>query len=309
MPELTVITPVYNGENFIKETVDSVLALTKSFDIEYIVIDDGSIDKTHEILSSYKSSIRLISQENAGESDAVNTGIHEARSEFLLVVSADDPLFNPEIFLGFRDYFARNENLVALYPDWRMIDESGMVLKNVQVPDFSLDLLIGENQVLPGPGTIFRKSAAISIGGRRKKWRYVGDFDFWLRLSLHGDIEHRKGVLAQWRHHSGSTSIARRGPEMARERIEVISEFLDGAGKKISKKMASKSAANSYYAAARLCFFSPAVNGRKFFFKSVGIRKGWPETAKIHEALFMILFPASKKLFDLTRRLLGIIKS
>ena len=298
-PILTIVTPVYNGANFINETVDSVLLCIKHKNIEYLIINDGSTDLTLECLSEYANEIRVISQENKGESEAVNKGILESKSDYVLVVSADDPLFTTDLFEFFHEEFEKDSNLVAIYTDWRMINEQGAILRNVLVPEYSDALLIGKNKVLPGPGTIFRRSAALKIGGRRSKWRFVGDYDFWLRLSLCGEIRHRPGIFAQWRSHSESTSISNRGPEMARERIAVISEFLEESHGQISPRLASSSLANAHYLAARLSFFSRKVNGRKLFLESLKIKRGWPEEAKIYEALFLISFPISKIALDL----------
>ena len=72
--KLSVITAVYNGAQYIEETINSVLTHCSSIDFEYIVLNDGSTDNTLELLNKYESKIRVIDTENSGESDSVSTG-------------------------------------------------------------------------------------------------------------------------------------------------------------------------------------------------------------------------------------------
>ena len=223
---LTVVTAVFNGEDYIKETIDSVLKCASAVDFEYIVVNDP--------------------------------------------------------------------NLVAVYPDWQMIDTNGNVLQTVYVPDYSDELMIGECRTLPGPGVVFRKDAALKIGGRHSRWVYVGDYDFWLRLGRLGEIKHRPEVLAQWRHHPSSTSVSKRGPAMALERIQVVEEFL--AKNVIEKTLAKKALGHAYYTAARLAFFSREVPGKKYLYKAFKYRKNWVESAELPVIAFILLDPLSRLL-------------
>ncbi len=94
-PAVTVVIPVYNEEDHIAATLDSILAEDYPKDkIEVIVVDDGSKDKTVEIVKKYKA-VRLIKQDHKGKVHALNTGAKAARHEFILTVDADTS-FNPE---------------------------------------------------------------------------------------------------------------------------------------------------------------------------------------------------------------------
>jgi glycosyltransferase involved in cell wall biosynthesis len=280
-----------------------VLHFQNQFDLEYIVINDGSTDRTLSQLQKFGNRIRVIDQENMGESASVNVGIHLAKSEILLVVSADDPLFTAELFVGVENLFARSEGVVAAYCDWKKIDRDGKTLSEIRVPEFDLNLLLGRSRCLPGPGTFFRKSAAIQIGGRNVNWRYVGDFDFWLRLSRRGKIVYRPILAAQWREHESSTSIKFRGAHMAVERIKVVEDFLNDNSNNISSELKKMALGNAYYSAARLCFFDDNVNGKKILTRAFALRGRWIETAHIHEIAFILCTPFSfrlKKLFGIS---------
>ena len=289
---LSVITPVFNGEKYIKETIDSVLKAIGNQEIEYLIIDDGSTDKTPHILKGYGSKIKVISQANKGESVAVNTGFNSALGDFVLVVSADDPLFTSEIFNGVEDFFDLNPQIVAWYPDWKLISEDGSLIEIITVHEYSDEKLIGRFLCLPGPGTFIRKTSALKIGGRRARWRFVGDYDFWLRLSRIGELRRRGQVLAQWRHHNESSSIAFRGSQMFDERITVIKEF--ARENSIEGKLLRMALGNSHYSAALLKFYAPSVRGRAALAKAFYYRKGIPENFNLKEFLYLVTFPFSK---------------
>jgi glycosyltransferase involved in cell wall biosynthesis len=301
-PIITVVTAVYNGEDYIEETILSVLSAARGIDFEYIVVNDGSTDKTLSILKKFQDQIKIIDKANSGESESVTIAFGKALGEFLIVVSADDPLLTDKLFEKSFEDFSDDPNLVAIYPDWNMIGPHGEVLKTINVPDYSDELLIGRCITLPGPGVIFRKSAALKIGGRRKKWTFVGDYDFWLRLSRIGELRHRPEVLAQWRYHPGSTSVNKRGPKMANERIAVVEEFLSEFP--IDSKIARMALGSAYFMAARLVFFNSQVPGKKYLIKSFQKRKGWVEESRIHIILFILLIPISSNFYKLFSKFL-----
>ena len=296
-PIVTVVTAVYNGEDYIEETILSVLSAARNIDFEYIVVNDGSTDNTLSILKKFQRQIKIIDKSNSGESESVTIAFVEALGEYLIVVSADDPLPSEKLFEKSFDDFDNDPNLVAIYPDWNMIGPQGEVLKTIKVPDYSDELLIGRCITLPGPGVIFRKSAALKIGGRRKKWTFVGDYDFWLRLSRIGELRHRPEVLAQWRYHSGSTSVNKRGPKMANERIAVVEEFLSEFP--VNSKISRMALGSAYFMAARLVFFSKEVPGKKYLINAFQKRRGWVEEARIHIIFYILLLPISSGLYKL----------
>jgi glycosyltransferase involved in cell wall biosynthesis len=299
--ELSILIPVYNGEDFIGPTIDSVLEYSEGFNVECIVIDDGSNDSTPILLQEYGQKIRTFHQSNMGESAAVNKGLELARGQYAVVVSADDPIMTSGLFTGVVKFFENNPKVVAWYPDWAVIDGSGNLLKAVRLPEFDFEDLFSRNIVLPGPGTWFRVQTALEIGGRRIRWKYVGDYDFWLRLSRYGRIEHRPELLAQWRKHLRSTSISERGPLMAWERVRVIEEFISEYQNTLDKKSTSLALAHANFLAARLGFFSSEVNSRKLFFKAIKLDARVLKSIKYYEAIFMLAFPFSKYLTDASK--------
>lgn len=122
---ISVIVPAYNSEMFIGKCIDSVLEQTYS-NWELIAVDDGSRDNTFGILKKYAevdSRIRVIHQENQGPGIARNTGIAEAKGNYVVFIDSDDYIE--------KDYFQllakHNEDVVFI--NVRNVDKDGHVLK------------------------------------------------------------------------------------------------------------------------------------------------------------------------------------
>jgi len=296
MPLISVILPVYNGENYLAETIDSIIANTNPFNCEILVVDDGSSDSTATICASYRDKITYLKQANQGEFAATNNGLRAAKGEYILVVSHDDPMLSPTLIPTATEILNKQPEIVCVYPDWQIINSQGRVIDTKIVKEYSELELIGKFNCLPGPGAIFRKSEALEIGGR-KEWKYVSDYDFWLRLSRRGDFVRIPGVLAQWRSHHNSTTVSMKSLEMAQERIMVIENFL--VTNRVDKKIYKMSLSSAFYFAARLGVFSPKIPAKKWMFTSFVKRKGWPEVANPLIVVFILTLPFSKYMLRL----------
>jgi len=88
-PLISCIVAVFNGERYLKEALDSILAQTYR-PLEILVVDDGSTDRTTEIVSEYSDTVRYFWQSNAGPGAARNAGIKLAKGEFIAFLDADD---------------------------------------------------------------------------------------------------------------------------------------------------------------------------------------------------------------------------
>lgn len=305
MTTFTIVVPVYNGQSHIRETIESVITYSRHQDREIIVVNDGSTDKTLEILETYKSEIKIVNQPNAGEANAVNTGISLAEGRYTLVVSADDPLTSEELFDHARSIMDSDKKIVAAYPDWQMIDLESNVISIKVCPDYSFEELLGEFHCIPGPGTVFRTEVAKQIGGRNGEYRFVSDYDFWLRLASRGTFAHIPQVLAQWRSHDESTSIGKRGLAMARERIKVISNFLVEHPQ--TEDLSRQARACSLYNAAILAFFDPEVPGRKWMVQALITNRRWVKSSKLHIVAYLLTLPLSRIIFK-SLSALGLMK-
>ena len=112
MPLISVVISVYNGEAFVKECVNSVLNQTFE-DFEYIILNNGSTDRTVEILSKYKDPrLRIIHQENLGVPKSLNKGVALTSSDLIARVDADDYVY-PSWLEKCHEFMSENQDVVV----------------------------------------------------------------------------------------------------------------------------------------------------------------------------------------------------
>jgi glycosyltransferase involved in cell wall biosynthesis len=294
--QISILIPVFNGANYLSQTIESILSNTNESTVEVIVINDGSTDETEQICSNYDGKIKYISQANQGEFAATNEGLNHASGKYIMVVSHDDPMLSADLIPRALDVLETKPNLVCVYPDWQIINANGEIISKKVVREFSELELIGKMNCLPGPGAVFRKNAALEIKGRRK-WKFVSDYDFWLRLSRLGEFERIPGVRAQWRSHQNSTTVSMKSFDMAQERIAVMKNFLDT--NQVDPRIARMGKSSAYYLAARLGVFSNRIPAKKWLAISFLTRRRWPEVANPFIVLFILSLPLSRVVLNL----------
>jgi len=131
---VSIITPIYNGERFLSETIESVLRQTYS-DWEMIIINDGSRDRSEAIARSYaekESRIRVLVQENKGSAAARNNGIRQARGRYIALLDADD-LWEPW-FLEHQIKLMKEHSCQLVYGAHKRINEQGEEILQPFIP-------------------------------------------------------------------------------------------------------------------------------------------------------------------------------
>lgn len=131
-PLVSIITPMYNSENFILKTIESVVNQTYS-NWELLLIDDGSTDNTIQIVEGFKqkySNIRLLQNStNLGAAQSRNKGIIEAKGDYIAFLDADD-LWKPNK-LDQQIQFMQNHNCDVSFSSYEQIDENGKPLNKL----------------------------------------------------------------------------------------------------------------------------------------------------------------------------------
>lgn len=223
LPLVTVITPTYNRADYIVETIESVLSQSYP-NLEYIVLDDGSQDNSKEILGRYTGRIIWESHLNMGEVRTVNKGFEMTHGDIIGVVNSDDPLL-PNAIASIVEFMVKNPQIGVVYPDWNMIDADGKVIDHIQTFDYSYINMLRWHHCMPGPGTFFRKEIVDGLRGRDTQFRYVSDFDFWLRAGLITRFARLPKTLATFRVHPDSASVGEANQNMAEEHIRLINKI------------------------------------------------------------------------------------
>ena len=263
-PIVSIVTAAYNMEALVEETIRSVLAQDYP-NLEYIVLDDGSKDGTRDVIARFADRARVESHPNMGETRTVNRGFELARGEIVGVVSADDPLMPGAIRKIVSVFQARPEVVVA-YPDWLMIDGEGKVLKEIKTFDYDYVDMVRWHHCVPGPGALFRRSVVTALHGRDPQFRYVADFDFWLRAGLLGPFARVPETLAKYRWHAGSTSAAQQNLLMGEEHIRLVRKLYDLPGLPPEVQRVRREAFSSAcYIAGIVCGNRPSWHKARYF--------------------------------------------
>lgn len=184
-PKVSIIIPVYNYDRYIAECVDSCLAQTYQ-NIEVIVVDDGSTDKTPGILESYGNRIKYIRQENSGAAVALNKGVRASSGELIAWLSSDD-VFLPLKIEKQVKLFDLVPEADLVYTDYFYIDSQGEIISAWETdwypPKKMLEAFI-RNNVFNGSTVLMRKEVWCKLGGFEEKLVAVVDTHFWIKLLL-----------------------------------------------------------------------------------------------------------------------------
>ncbi len=274
-PLVSLVTPAHNAGPYIAETVESVLAQDYP-ELEYIVLDDGSTDDTLARLAPYQDRVTIVGHANLGEQRTVNKGVELARGDFVAVINADDPIMPGLVAAAVETLSARPE-LVGVYPDWLKLDSRGRVLDEVRTCDFDYALMLAQHYCIIGPGGFFRRSALNGEPIRDPAFRYAGDFDFWLRLGLHGPLARIPRTLATWRMHEAGASHAKRDRQMARDRIAVMEKLFARPDLPAEIRALRRQALSAaHYAAGIMAIHNPSIPGRRYLMQSIWYKPLWP---------------------------------
>jgi glycosyltransferase involved in cell wall biosynthesis len=177
-PELSVIIPAYNCAHCITDAVFSVYAQTCGAH-EIIVVNDGSTDKTREVVSSLGQKVRLLSQMNQGPGEARNLGANVAKGEWLAFLDADDVWLPGKLSKQLE--YVRDPSVAVV--NCRAKTKQG----DPMPASISFDRLWEINDLITS-SAIVRRSAFLEVGGfdPRPDLRSAEDYDLWLRLAARG---------------------------------------------------------------------------------------------------------------------------
>lgn len=184
--KISVITVSYNREKTIEQTIQSVLRQREYCDLEYIVIDGASTDRTMEIVRKYEKDIDvLISEPDDGICDAFNKGIKLATGEVVAILNSDD-WYQEDTMKNVVKVFSENPDAGLLFGDQYYADESGkVVLKMTGVPDYEKYLWQGLMKV-PPVAWFIKREVYERCGVFDSSYKTAMDFELLLRFSAHG---------------------------------------------------------------------------------------------------------------------------
>ncbi|WP_304736607.1 glycosyltransferase [uncultured Desulfovibrio sp.] len=209
-PLVSIVIPVYNGSNYLREAIDSALAQTYD-NIEILVINDGSNDNgaTEAIAKSYGDKIRYFSKENGGVATALNMGIENMRGEYFSWLSHDDVYESDKIKVNIEFLNCIKNKNTVLFSNYKYINEYGDVIytSNLSYTEARCNLNYGFYDVLfgklSGCTLLIAKELLDIHKGFNEKLRFTQDYDLWFRLFKEDEIEIKflEDILVQTRFH------------------------------------------------------------------------------------------------------------
>ncbi|MDF2789078.1 MAG: glycosyl transferase family 2 [Neobacillus sp.] len=209
--EISVVTAVYNGEAYLKESIESILKQTFQ-QFEYIIVNDGSDDKTKEILDHVTDNrVKVIHLErNGGAANALNIGINEAKGIWIALQDADDVSSEHRLerqlhFINSDSTLVAVGSLIQCIPGNDKVEQSSLDWEESwfnSKKHFSKDQFFS-TPICNGTG-FFSKKAYEIIGGYDPTFKIAYDYDLWTRMFEVGEISVVPEVLYKYRIHGNS---------------------------------------------------------------------------------------------------------
>jgi glycosyltransferase involved in cell wall biosynthesis len=230
-PLISVIMSVYNGERYLNEAIDSILSQTYR-NFEFIIINDGSTDRTKDILNSYNDKrLRIIHQPNYGVSESKNRAIKLSKGIYLAIQDADDiSLENRlEIQVGFLESHPEIA-AVASFNEQIYPHRPRFIQTNIWPTKPDRETLLQGNCMCHG-STMFRRSVFDIIGMYDVSLKWAHDYDLFLRISERFKLAIIPQVLYKLRMHPNSLSRTSEVCDYERELVRARYSRKDPRGK------------------------------------------------------------------------------
>jgi glycosyltransferase involved in cell wall biosynthesis len=217
---------VHNGEKYLRKAVESILSQTFR-DFEFIIIDDGSEDRSRAILEEIAAKdgrIRLVSRENRGLTKSLNEGLGLASGEYIARMDADDVSL-PERLACQVEFLRLNLSHAAVGAAVMMTDSELRPVRIRPQPrrhaGICRELLTGDGGAMTHPAVMLRRSAVLKVGCYDERFVTTQDLDLFIRLSEVGELENLEAVLLLWRQHPESVNRTRASTWQSMKRLAI----------------------------------------------------------------------------------------
>jgi len=197
---VSIVLPTYNGSKYIAQSIESCLRQSYR-NLELIIVNDASVDDTHEIILSFKDSriVYLTNAVNSGLPKTLNKGFAESRGDYLTWTS-DDNYYTEEALAVMLMRLKQKENVDFVYSSYYIIDDNGKKVDTVEVSN-SLNLLI-HNCI--GPCFLYKRKIYKKIGNYNPGFFLAEDYEYWIRVLKKFRMKNLDDCLYYYRSHDGS---------------------------------------------------------------------------------------------------------
>lgn len=200
---ISIVLPIYNGEKYMRQSIDSVLAQTYG-NWELLIVDDGSTDRTAEIAMEYVQKDSRIqyhkNPQNMRLPRTLNRGFSMAKGAYLTWTS-DDNYYYPTA-LEKMCYALENQKKHFVFASCDVIDEDGKIVEVIAVNDNSGKIVVGHNTV--GACFLYSREAYLTVGEYDPEMTLVEDYDYWQRICMRYEPACISEKLYAYRWHDGA---------------------------------------------------------------------------------------------------------
>lgn len=217
-PLVSIVTPSFNQARYIEATIRSVLSQDYP-NIEYIIVDGGSTDETVAIIKKHAGRIAWwVSEQDQGQTDAINKGFGRAQGQILAWLNSDDT-YEPGAISAAVKYLQAHPEVGMVYGDCNYINEDGRVIGKFGSAQTNYRLLRQGYAHIPQQTMFFRADLWKQVGPLDPSFYFAMDYDLWTRLSALTALQYVPQLWANFRLHTSGKTIAaddRCWPEMIR---------------------------------------------------------------------------------------------
>ncbi|GAB5480152.1 MAG: hypothetical protein Marn2KO_36190 [Marinobacter nauticus] len=207
MPLVSIVLPVYNGADYLDQSIDSIRKQDLE-DLELIIINDCSTDNSAEIARAHAAEDPRIqvhdNPENLRLPKSLNEGFKRAKGSYWSWTSHDN-LYRPDALRRLTETLAADKDAVLVASDYSLIDDKGTVKRLRKLSP--IETMIAGNAV--GACFLYRADIAQKVGGYATDLFLAEDYEYWLRLGLEGKILYLSEDLYMYRHHGDSLTSTR----------------------------------------------------------------------------------------------------
>jgi len=205
-PRVSVIMSVYNAETYLAESIESILDQTYK-DFELIVVNDGSTDRSLQIIKAYEDKrIKIFSHSNMGVAKSRNKAICLARGEYIAIQDSDD-ISSQDRLIKTVKFLDEHQDLDMVGGNFAAINARGALINKTDrfthPDDLKLSLTF-TNQM--GHGSVLIRKSVLNKVGLYSEDSAIEDYDLWLRIAREGKIANLKDILFEWRYLDDSRS-------------------------------------------------------------------------------------------------------